>query len=79
MEKANVERTLAYSIVGSPETVKRGLMNFIERTGADELIVGSQIFDHAARIHSYEIVAQIAAQLQQEISAGENIPQAASA
>jgi luciferase family oxidoreductase group 1 len=79
MEKANVERTLAYSIVGSPETVKRGLMNFIERTGADELIVGSQIFDHAARVHSYEILGEILAELRQEIAAEEDIPQAASA
>ena len=36
----------------------RGLGTFIERTGADELIITSQIFDHAARLHSFEIAAK---------------------
>jgi hypothetical protein len=35
------------------------MKQFIERTGADELMVTSQIFDHAARLHSYEITAQV--------------------
>jgi len=40
--------------------VRRGLAEFIERTGADEIIVASQVFDHAARLRSYEIVADVA-------------------
>lgn len=51
---------LACSAVGSPETVRRGLREFVERTGADELMVTSQIFDHAARLRSYEIAAEAA-------------------
>ena len=54
---------LSCASIGSPDTVKRSLKEFIERTGADELIITSQIFDHAARLRSYEITAQIRAAL----------------
>lgn len=47
---------LTCSFVGSPETVRRGLQDFLELTGVEELIVASAIFDHAARLHSYEIL-----------------------
>ena len=47
------------SIVGSPDTVRRGLEQFVERTGADELIVASAIYDHAARLRSYELLASL--------------------
>ena len=47
------------SFVGSPETVKREMLEFIERTAADELIVVSHVYDHAARLRSYEITATI--------------------
>jgi luciferase family oxidoreductase group 1 len=56
-ERAGVGRALHYSIVGAPETVRRGLKTFIELTKADEIIVTAQIFDHAARLRSFEIVA----------------------
>ena len=56
--KAILAHALACSVVGSPETVRRGLQAFIEQTGADEVIVASQIFDHSARLRSYEIAAQ---------------------
>jgi luciferase family oxidoreductase group 1 len=49
--------TLSASVVGSAETVRRGLDAFVERTGADELMVTAQIYDHAARLRSFEIVA----------------------
>jgi alkanesulfonate monooxygenase SsuD/methylene tetrahydromethanopterin reductase-like flavin-dependent oxidoreductase (luciferase family) len=48
------------SMVGSPETIRQGLEAFIERTGADELIVAGQIYDHQARKRSYEIAAELA-------------------
>jgi luciferase family oxidoreductase group 1 len=57
--KMILAHALSYSVVGSPETVRRGLDAFIRRTGADEIIVASQIFDHSARLRSYEIVAQV--------------------
>ena len=50
-------------LAGSPETVRRGLEAFIARTGADELMSTSQIFDHAARLRSYELTAQVRDQL----------------
>ena len=59
-ERVFVERSLACSAVGSPATVRREIEEFIERTGADELMLTSQVFDHAARLRSYEIVAEVA-------------------
>jgi luciferase family oxidoreductase group 1 len=58
-ERAMIAQALSSSAVGAPETVRRGLTAFIDRTGADELIITSQIFDHAARLRSYEMVAAI--------------------
>jgi luciferase family oxidoreductase group 1 len=58
-EKAGVEHSLAYAIVGSPETVGRGLERFVAQTRADEVMVTAQIYDHAARVRSYEIVADV--------------------
>ena len=59
VERAMIEQTLTYSAVGSPQTVGRVVSEFIQRTEADELIVASQTFDHAARLHSYEIAAGV--------------------
>ncbi len=58
-EKAQAMRMLSCAFVGSPETVARELRGFIEQTGADELIVSGPIFDHAARLRSFELLAQI--------------------
>ncbi len=60
MEKAQASRMLACSFVGSPETVRAGLDEFVARTGADEIIVAAAIYDHAARLRSYELLAEIA-------------------
>lgn len=49
--------------VGSPSTVRAEMQAFIERTGADELMVAGQIFEHAARLRSYEIAAEVAGML----------------
>ena len=57
-EQAGVDHALALAVVGGPETVRRGIETIIERTGADELMVTAQIFDHAARVRSFEIVAE---------------------
>lgn len=62
-EKAGVDQFLREAIVGSPAAVQRGLRSFIDRTGADEIIITAQIFDHAARVRSYEIVAAARAAL----------------
>jgi len=52
---------LSCSVVGAPETVQRGLEAFAARTGADELMLASQIFDHGARLRSYELAVGIPA------------------
>jgi luciferase family oxidoreductase group 1 len=57
-EKAQVSALLTYSFVGAPETVRLGLEQFIERTGVDELIVASAMYDHAARLRSYELLSE---------------------
>jgi luciferase family oxidoreductase group 1 len=59
-ERAMLDSVLSCSAIGSPATVSAQMKAFIERTGADELMVTSQIFDHAARLRSYEITADIA-------------------
>ena len=56
-ERALLDSVLSCTAIGSPETVKRSLLAFIERTGADELMIAGQIFDHSARLRSFEIVA----------------------
>lgn len=58
-ERALLEQVLSCSAIGSRETVARDMQAFIERTGADELMITSQIFEHAARLRSYEITAQV--------------------
>jgi len=59
-ERASVDRALALAIVGAPATVRDGLDRFIAGTGVNEVIVAAQIYDHAARVRSYEIVAEVA-------------------
>lgn len=59
-EKAQAQQMLARSIVGSPATVRAGLRKLIEETAADELIIVSDVFDHQARLHSFELIAQCA-------------------
>jgi luciferase family oxidoreductase group 1 len=56
-EKAMVEHALACSIVGSADTVRRGLAAFINSTMPDELIITAHLYDQAARLRSLEIVA----------------------
>lgn len=54
---ALLQHVLACSLVGSPQTIEGGLAHFIENSGADEIMVTGQIFDHQARLRSFEIVA----------------------
>jgi len=62
-ERALLDNVLSCSAIGSPPVVQASLRNFIQSTGADELMVASQIYDHAARLRSYEITAQACASL----------------
>lgn len=58
-EQAMLADVLSCSAIGSPATVRRDLQAFADRTGADEIIVASMIYDHAARLRSYEIAAEV--------------------
>ena len=60
--RSMIDQALSCSAVGSPETVKAQLDAFVNRHKPDELMVTSQIFDHAARVKSYEILAEAAGQ-----------------
>lgn len=59
-ERAMLDELLSSTVVGSPDSVRRGVRDFVERTGADELMITSQIFDHGARLRSFEIMSQVA-------------------
>ncbi len=56
--RAILQHSLACSVVGGPETVRRGIEELAERTGADELMVTAQIHDHAARLQSFQVLAE---------------------
>jgi luciferase family oxidoreductase group 1 len=56
-ERAGVEGMLSASAVGAPQAVRARLQAIVARTAADELIVAGAIHDHAARLHSYELLA----------------------
>ncbi len=53
-----LDHALSCAVVGSPETVRAGLAAFIAATGADEIMVTAQIHNHAARLRSFELLAQ---------------------
>lgn len=58
MEKAQAQQMLARSIIGSAETVRSGLQKLVDETGADELMVVSDVYDHDARLRSFEMIAE---------------------
>ena len=59
-----LDQALSCAIVGPPETVRRGLKEFSERTRADEIIATANIYDYAARVQSFEIAAAAARELE---------------
>jgi len=63
-ERFGVDQALRMSVVGNKETVRQGLQAVLRETEADELMINGQIFDHQARLHSFEIVAQLQGDLQ---------------
>jgi luciferase family oxidoreductase group 1 len=56
-ERAQAMSMLQRSIIGGPETVARGIDRLVEETGADELMIVSDVYDHAQRLRSYELIA----------------------
>ncbi|MER8483767.1 LLM class flavin-dependent oxidoreductase [Mesorhizobium sp. M1322] len=59
MAKTMLGQALSCAVVGAPETVRQGIEAFVRRTGADELMVTAQIFDHTARVRSFEILSDV--------------------
>jgi len=57
-EKSHIDRSLSCSAVGSPETVAAQLRAIEDSTGADELMLTALMYDHAARLHSFEIASR---------------------
>jgi len=57
-ERSILEQILSCASIGTPDIVQAGLRDFVNRTGADELMLTSQIFDHGARLRSFEIAAE---------------------
>jgi len=58
-ERMRLDEALKCAVVGSPETVRSGIERFIERTEADELIVAGGIYEHAARLRSFELLSDM--------------------
>jgi len=59
VEETHAHRMMRCSAVGSSDTVRRELAEIIDQTGADEIIATAQVFDHAARLRSFEIAAGV--------------------
>ena len=59
MERAGIQHAFREAVVGSPETVRSGIEAFLQRTRVDELMITAAIYDHAARLRSFELVAKL--------------------
>ena len=70
MERAAIRQRQADQVIGSPETVRHGLSELLERTQADELMLTTVVYSHADRLRSFELVADIVAQAPTLTSSG---------
>jgi luciferase family oxidoreductase group 1 len=59
LERTGAARALSYAAVGAPATVKRRLQDFIAALQPDEIMATAMIYDHAARLHSFELLAEV--------------------
>jgi alkanesulfonate monooxygenase SsuD/methylene tetrahydromethanopterin reductase-like flavin-dependent oxidoreductase (luciferase family) len=58
-EQYGVQQALSMSLVGDKAKVRHGLEAIIRETQADEIMVNGQIFDHQARLHSFDLAMQV--------------------
>ncbi|MBV9963793.1 MAG: LLM class flavin-dependent oxidoreductase [Parafilimonas sp.] len=58
-EETQLKQMLSASFIGSAETVKKGIQQFVQRTGIDELMAAAHIYDPVAKLHSYELLSNI--------------------
>jgi luciferase family oxidoreductase group 1 len=70
-EHTELQHTLSSAVVGSPSRVREGVSAFLAKHRPDELIVTAQIFDHAARLRSYEILAGVRGELERVAAASQ--------
>ncbi len=59
VEKAQASSMLTYTFVGGPDTVRAAMERFVAQTGVDEVMVSTMVYDHAARLRSYELLAEV--------------------
>jgi luciferase family oxidoreductase group 1 len=59
MEEAALSQMTLYSYIGGPEKIENDIQKFLDKTLVDELMVVSYIYDHEARVHSYEILKEL--------------------
>ncbi|MBG6111318.1 luciferase family oxidoreductase group 1 [Flavobacterium sp. CG_23.5] len=59
MEEAALQQMIAYSFIGGPEKVKKELDYFLDKTQVDELMIATAVYEHTARLHSYEIIGNL--------------------
>jgi luciferase family oxidoreductase group 1 len=64
LERAFMEDRQATQIIGAPDTVRKGLTELLEATAADELMITTMVFDPADRLHSFDLLAALAAPTQ---------------
>ena len=69
VEKAGVDHAMRCAAIGSRDTVRKKLRDFIYMTKADEIMVTANIFDHAARLKSFSIAAELRDELETEQTA----------
>jgi len=58
-EKELTSQMLAYSFIGNPQTIKRQMQEFVNETGINEIMAISNVYEHKAKIHSYELFAEL--------------------
>ncbi len=66
LEKIQAQRMLTCSFVGSPASLRRQLQDFITKTGVDELMVATAVYDHDTRLKSYQLLAELSEHLKKE-------------
>jgi luciferase family oxidoreductase group 1 len=66
-ELAQIRQALAYSAVGSPETVEEELWGILKETNPDEIMIAGHFHDHAARLRSFEIAASLLKKMRREV------------
>lgn len=60
-ERFRAQEMMACSIIGTPDQVRAGIADLVDQTGADELIIVSDVFDHTLRLRSYQLIAEAVA------------------